>query len=116
MTETRQLILFGEEFPLSVDNTRVLLLQAIMVGNVIITSHFSARAKERGFTTIDVERLLRDGAFRGDPEHCEEFNNWVFRVLGKCDTKRFEARVALDWSEDLEYPTVVYITAFFKGR
>lgn len=117
MNEWRQLILFGshEEFPLSLDNARVLLLRAVMVGNIVITTHFKKRGEERGFTTVDVERVLRDGEIVCDPEHCEDFNNWVFRLAGKCETRNFEARVALDWSEDLELPTVVYITGICKG-
>lgn len=117
MNEWRQLILFSteEEFPLSLDNARLLLLRAVMVGNILITKHFRERSVERGFTTIDVERVLRDGKIVGCPEHCEDFNNWVFRLTGKCETRNFEARVALDWSEDLELPTVVYITGMCKG-
>lgn len=119
MTELgwRQLILFGseEEFPLSLENARVLLLRAVMIGNIIITSHFRERGQERSFTTVDVERVLRDGKIVCHPEHCKEFNNWVFRISGKCETRNFEARVALDWTEDLELPTVVYITGICKG-
>jgi hypothetical protein len=116
MDDARQLLLFArEEFPLSLDNARVLLLKSVMVGNVLITQHFKERQVERGFTTIDVERVLRDGKF-GAPEFCKDFNNWLFRIIGKCETRNFEARVALDWSEDLEFPTVVYITGICKGE
>lgn len=115
MNECRQLILFGSEFPLTLDNARILLLRAVMIGNIIITSHFKKRGEERGFTTIDVERVLRDGKIICLPDHNEDFNNWVFRLTGKCETRNFEARVALDWSEDLELPTVIYITGICKG-
>jgi hypothetical protein len=111
------LLLFGgPEFPLTLDNARVLLLRAIMVGNVIITKHFKTRGQERDFTTVDVERVLRDGKFSADPEYCENFQDWVFRIAGKCDVRNFEARVGLDWSEDLEYPTLIYITGICKQR
>jgi hypothetical protein len=117
VNEYRQLILFGveEEFPLSLDNARILLLRAVMIGNVVITAHFRKRGEERGFTTVDVERVLRDGRIVCLPQYNEEFKNWVFRLTGKCETRNFEARVALDWAEDLELPTVVYITGICKG-
>jgi hypothetical protein len=115
--ELRQLLLFppSEEFPLTLDNAHVLLLKAVMVGNVLITKHFKVRQEERGFDTIDVERAIRDGNFLGSPEYCKEFTNWVFRISGKSETRNFEARVALDWQEDLELPTVIYITGICKG-
>lgn len=117
MNEWRQLLLFGsdEEFPLSLDNARTLLIRAVMIGNVVITKHFKERGKERGFTTVDVERVLRDGKIARPPEHDRDFNNWVFRLVGKCETRNFEACVALDWTEDLDLPTVVYITGICKG-
>ena len=117
VNEWRQLILFGtqEEFPLSLDNARELLLRAVMIGNVVITGHFKKRGIERGFTTVDMERVLRDGKIVCLPEYNRDFNNWVFRLAGKCETRNFEARVALDWAEDLELPTVVYITGVCKG-
>jgi hypothetical protein len=115
----RQLILsFGtedREFPLSLENARILLLRAVMIGNILITSHFRQRGEERGFTTVDVERVLRDGEVVSLPRYSSEFNNWVFCLAGKCETRKFEARVALDWTEDLELPTVVYITGICKG-
>lgn len=118
MDEWRQLILFGtqEEFPLSLENARILLLRAVMVGNTVITAHFKERGEERGFTTVDVERVLRDGRICCPPQYNEDFTNWVFRLAGKCETRNFEARVALDWTEDLELPTVVYITGICKGE
>jgi hypothetical protein len=111
------LLLFppSEEFPLTLDNAHALLLKAVMVGNVVITKHFKDRQNERGFDTIDVERAIRGGNFLGSPEYCEDFTNWVFRISGKCETRNFEARVALDWQEDLELPTVIYITGICKG-
>jgi hypothetical protein len=113
----RQLLLFETtEFPLSLDNARVLLLRAIMVGNVIITNHFRERSQERNFTTVDVERVLRDGGFSADPMYSENFQDWVFKIAGKCDVRNFEARVGLDWSEDLECPTIIYITGICKQR
>ena len=117
MDEVRQLLLFPptEEFPLTLDNARILLLRAVMVGNVILTNHFKKRQTERGFDTIDVERAIRDGSFADVPEYCKDFSNWVFRIFGKCETRKFEARVALDWQEDLELPTVIYITGICKG-
>lgn len=117
MDESRQLILFGtqQEFPLSLENARVLLLRAVMIGNVVVTAHFRKRGEERGYTTVDVERVLRDGRILCLPQYDEEFKNWVFRLVGKCETRNFEARVALDWTEDLELPTVVYITGICKG-
>lgn len=117
MDDLRQLLLFGhgEDFPLSLENARELLLRAVMTGNVIITKHFKERRAERGFTTIDVERVLRYGSFRCAPEFCREYNNWLFRLCGKCETRNFEARVALDWNEDLETPLVIYVTGICKG-
>ena len=117
MNEWRQLILFGieEEFPLSLENARVLLLRAVMIGNIAITAHFKKRGKERGFTTVDVERLLRDGKIISSPQYSKDFENWVFRISGKCETRKMEVRVAIDWTEDLDLPTVVYITGICKG-
>jgi hypothetical protein len=118
MDEWRQLILFEteKEFPLSLNNARILLLRAVMVGNVIVTAHFKKRGKERGFTTVDVERVLRDGRIVGHPQYSDDFKNWVFRLAGKCETRNFEARVGLDWTEDLDLPTVIYITGICKGE
>lgn len=116
-TQWRQMLLFQRsEFPLTLDNARVLLLRAIMVGNVIVTKHFKERSQQRNFTTVDVERVLRDGEFSAEPEYCEIFQDWVFRIAGKCDVRNFEARVGLDWSEDLDCPTIIYITGICKQR
>ena len=114
--DERQLLLFStEQLPITIENARLLLLRAVMAGNVIITKYFKIRREERGFTTIDVERVIRHGTLVGQPEHCPDFQNWVFRFSGKCETRNFEARVALDWSEDLELPTVIYLTGTCKG-
>jgi len=117
MDDWKQLYLRGleeREFPLSLDNARVLLLNALVRGRVHITKHFKERSAERGFTTVDVERVIRSGNFVCPPKFDEANQNWVFRLSGKCDTCNFEARVALDWSEDLEYPLVIYITGVCK--
>jgi hypothetical protein len=114
--DDRQLLLFStEQFPLTLDNARSLLLRGLMAGNVVITKHFKQRREERDFTTIDIERVIRYGTLVDQPEYRKDFNNWVFRFSGKCETRKFEARVALDWSEDLEFPTVIYITGICKG-
>jgi len=109
------LVVGAKEFPLSLDNGHLLLVQGIYKGRVHITDHFKKQSKERRFTTIEMERAIKGGRIIAPPEYCEEFKNWVFRVEGLCDTRQFEARVALDWSEDLDDPLVVYITGIYKG-
>lgn len=117
MDEWKQLYLRGleeREFPLSLENARVLLLNALVGGKVHVTKHFRERGVERGFTTVDAERVIRSGNFACPPKFDEAHENWVFRIAGKCDTRNFEVRVALDWSEDLEYPLAIYVTGICK--
>jgi hypothetical protein len=108
-------LVLGGEFPLSLDNAHALLIKAIYLGRVQTTEHFKRRVVERKFTTIDIERAIKCGKIVRAPEYCEEYNNWVFRVKGLCFTRQFEARVALDWSEDLDNPLMIYITGIYKG-
>jgi hypothetical protein len=108
-------LVLGGEFPLSLDNAHALLVKAIYLGRVQPSEHFKRRVIERKFTTLDIERAIKCGKITRAPEYCEEYNNWVFRVEGLCFTRQFEARVALDWSEDLDNPLMIYITGIYKG-
>ena len=55
------------ELPVSLFNAKTLIVLALDVGRIHITEHFSQRARERKFTTLDAERVLRYGNIVGSP-------------------------------------------------
>lgn len=105
----------GEEFPVSLDNARVLLIQCLEQGRIHLTEHFKTRRTERNFTTLDVEKAVKSCKLLAEPKYSAKFDNWVFRVEGRCENKILEFRVALDLNEDLEFPLLIFITGIYKG-
>jgi hypothetical protein len=105
----------GEEFPVSLDNARVLLIQCLEQGRIHLTEHFKTRRAERDFTTLDVEKAIKSCPILAEPKYSATFDNWVFRIEGRCENKLLEFRVALDLNEDLEFPLLIFITGIYKG-
>ena len=105
----------GEEFPVSLDNARVLLVQCLEQGRIHLTEHFKTKRTERNFTTLDVEKAIKSCRIFAEPTYSAAFDDWVFRVEGRCENKLLEFRVALDLNEDLEFPLLIFITGIYKG-
>lgn len=106
---------FGEGFPVSLDNARLLLVQCLEQGRIHITEHFKLRRSERNFTTLDVENAIKTSQMIAEPVYCAKFDNWVFRINGHCENRLLEVRVALDLNEDLEFPLLIFITGVCKA-
>jgi hypothetical protein len=102
--------------PVSMENLRVLLVKALDSGRIHITKHFRSRCNERGFTTIDAERIIRKGGFVGAPTYSTEFKSWCCQLSGVSCRRHLEMRVGLMFELDLDAPVVVLITGIFKGR
>jgi hypothetical protein len=105
-----------QTLPVCVENARNLLVQALESGRIHITEHFRQRSRERKFTLVDAEKIIRDGALVGGPVYCPRFRNWRFRLTGLCCSQALEIRVGLTFELDLESPVMVLITGIPKGR
>ncbi len=57
--------------------------QCVENGFVVITRHAKQRLIERGFTTLDVERVLAKGCVYKAPEFDIKFREWKYRLEGK---------------------------------
>lgn len=103
--------------PLSIDNLRKLLIRAIELGNVDITSHFKQRCVQRGFTTLDAENLIRSGQVTvcEKPWFDTECDHYRMTVKGKIEGRTLEIGIALDPSVDYQTPLMSLTTAIGKG-
>ena len=101
--------------PVSMANAEVLIARALEIGRVQITEHFRQRARERKFTLLEAERVLRKGRIVGSPRYCSRFENWCFAVSGAVESRTLEIRVGIDFNLDLEAPVMVLITGISKG-
>jgi hypothetical protein len=105
----------GDECPVSLENARKLLVRALEEGRTHPTDHFKKRARERDFTTVDAEHVIRSGQLMDEPDPCPGHDTWTFKLLGKCETRLLEIRVALSFKEDLDSPRMFLITGICKG-
>lgn len=105
----------GDECPVSLDNARKLLVRALEEGRTYPTEHFKKEGRERRFTTLDAEHIIRSGELIGNPEPCPDYDTWLFKLIGKCETRFLEIRAALDFKEDLDSPRMFLITGICKG-
>lgn len=105
----------GDECPVSLDGAARLFIRALEEGRTYPTEHFKKRGRERGFTTVDAEHVIRGGRIIDEPEPCPNHDTWMFKIAGKCETRRLEIRVALDFKEDLESPRMFLVTGIFKA-
>jgi hypothetical protein len=114
----KQLRLVGSNrtFPLTLGNAQIILVRALEMGSVHITDHFKQRAKERRFTTIDAERIIKTGKIVCEPEYSLKHDNWFFRIRGRCEKRTLEMRIALDCRQDYETPLVILITGVCNRR
>ena len=72
------------------------LLQQRGLGAISFAPHARKRARERHFSTRDVEHVLRTGAV-GNPDWNERSRNWTYRVSGAdLDGDDLTVVVALD--------------------
>ena len=106
----------AERFPLDAGNAHAILIRAFEAGFIHVTAHFSMRCKQRGFTVIDAETVIKNGKIVGGPQYCAEHDNWCFGIAGKSAGEKLEIRLALDPSVDYESPLVVLITGVRKER
>jgi hypothetical protein len=102
--------------PVSIDNARILIARALEVGRIQITEHFRQRARERKFTSMDAERVLKTGNIVGSPRYCPVYENWCFSVIGISGSRTLEVRVGIDFNLDLEFPVMALITGISKGE
>jgi hypothetical protein len=100
----------------SIDNARILIVRALEVGRIHITEHFGQRARERKFTSVDAERVLKTGIIVGSPTYCPAYENWCFSVIGISGSRALEVRVGIDFNLDLEFPVMALITAIPRGK
>ena len=84
------------------------LLQQRGFDAISFAEHARQRARERHFSTRDVEHVLRTGTV-GDPEWNERFGDWTYRVSGTdLDGDDLTVVVALD----PEWARITIITGF----
>jgi hypothetical protein len=102
--------------PVTVENLRALLVAAVDMGRIQLTEHFKQRSRERRITTVEAERIIRNGDLTGSPVFCLKFKNWRCRLLGTSCSRALEIRVGLNFELDLGAPVVVLITGISKGR
>lgn len=104
------------KLPMSLENARIMLIRALDVGRIQVTEHFKQRGRERGFTTVDAERIVRHGTVVGIPTECPQFRNWRFKLTGISCGQVLEIYVGLSMELDLEFPVLAFITGISKGR
>lgn len=104
------------KFPMSLGNARIMLIRALDLGRIHVTEHFKQRARERSFTTVDAERIIRHGTVDGEPIECPKFKNWRFKLTGISCGQVLEIYVGLSMELDLEFPVLAFITGISKGR
>ena len=97
---------------LSLDRVRELCVKALEGGSVRITAHFKKKIVERGFDTVDAERIIKGGSVE-----CHEFDlanqRWNYRFKGRYDGGDLTIIASLDVNEDLsEKPLLILITGF----
>lgn len=124
MTDKRQYKYCGPEWqppqvqnskPLSAENAMSVIQKAWSCGRIHSGTHFKKRCRERKIDMLDIENLVRNGAIRGKPEHCPDYNNWKYRVGGIIDERQLEVVIALDATEDYtESPLAILLTAYRK--
>ncbi len=96
-------------------NARTLMVRAIEEGTTATMPHFTERCGQRGLSTIDAESLIRSGKYSA-PRYDEEYDNWVYEIVGRVDGKSWKIVVALDCGGDLsEFPRITLITAHRLG-
>lgn len=69
----------------AIDNLVDVLRSAGRGAKVTLTSHFTMRAAQRGFTAPEALGVLKRGTIVGGPDFCAEFCNWKFSVQGDHD-------------------------------
>ena len=104
------------KFPISSENTRMLLIRALEHGRIHVTEHFKQRSKERGFNTLDAERVVRHGSVKQEPVYCPRFRNWRFTLTGFSYGRTLEICVGLSLELDLDSPVLALITGILKRR
>ena len=103
------------KLPPSQTNARTLFVRALELGRTDIRPHFTDRCGERGLSTVDAENLIRYGAY-GTAHYDEDFDNWVYDIVGKVDGKSWKMVVALDCGDDMwDAPRITFITAHRVG-
>lgn len=101
------------ECSLSAQNAMGVIQKAWSSGRFHLGTHFKERCSGRGIDMLDVENLIRNGGLRSAPEHCPEYKNWKYRVVGVIDERYLEVVIALDPTEDYaESPLAILITAY----
>jgi|GEM_PF-7029639 len=92
------------------------LRKAASLGYVDVTSHFTARAAERGFTTVEALNVLKGGVLKCPPLFCAEFCNWKFLVSGEHDEGRLVVAAAVCAGEEgqLWSSSVPLITGYIR--
>ncbi len=56
--------------PVTLENLRSLLVAAVDMGRIHLTEHFKQRSRERQITTVEAERIVRNGDLTGSPFFC----------------------------------------------
>lgn len=103
-------------FPASIEHIPMLLIRALERGRMQVTEHFKQRGMERGFNTIDAERVVRYGSMKGFPVYCSRFHNWKISLIGVSCGRVLEIRLGLSLELDLDSPVVALITGIPKRR
>lgn len=99
--------------PLTAETARVVALNAWRgPGRLQQTPHFRKRVKERSFTTLDVEFVIKYGRVVSGPTPCgEPHNNFKYYFRAEVDGIVLKVAFALDATQDYAAgPMVVLIT------
>jgi uncharacterized protein DUF4258 len=101
--------------PTSHAHAKEIIIRALDIGRVVFSAHFRQRCLERMFTTVDAERVIRNGRIQSGPVADTGFGTWKYEIIGLCDGGELVIVVALDPSHDYaESPLIVFITGYRK--
>ena len=102
---------------LSKDAALAVIRKSLAVGRLRIIPYFRMRMRDRGFNTVDVERVICSGIICEQPEYCIRNDNWKYRVRAPVDGLILEVVVAVEHSEDYDLqPLAVPITGYWTGE
>jgi hypothetical protein len=104
--------------PLSAESARWVALSAWSIpGRIRLTTHYTGRSKERHFSILDFEEVLRTGMPMEKGIYCPRYRNAKYVFRGRVDGLGLRVVFALDATQDYATaPLVILITAAWSTR
>jgi hypothetical protein len=104
--------------PLTPESARVVALGAWRLdGRLRPVAHFKKRMKQRKFSILDIEEVLRRGRPKGNGRFCPDHRNYKYEFQGSVDGVGLRVVFAIDATQDyMSAPLVILITAAWNTK